>query len=459
VGVIALVSSAILVAAAVAAAAVLWSRGTLNGLICDGDCGPSAIATPDTLARDGSPAAAAPHAARTGRLDRDAIERAVSDDLRDDALGSHVGFSVVDPADASVVGSKGSGTYVPASTTKLLTALAALTEIDPQQRFSTGVMRTDDRIVLVGGGDPFLVTKLPRRNVYAVEGDLTTLAKQTAAELRRIHTTSVRLDYETSLFRGPEASPGWEKSYVSQRIVTPVSALWADEGVEHGTRVANAPKAAAETFARLLERRGIDVTNSPIETKASSVADPVASVRSATVAQIVEAMIAQSDNEAAEVLLRQAAIAAGQPPTFDGGVATVREVLRKLDVDTSGLQLYDGSGLSRKNRIAPRTLAEVVAAAARTPRTDSLVADLAVGGFNGTLARRFAKAETGRGAVRGKSGTLTGIHSLAGYITDRSGTPMVFAVMTDRTKAVNPFVTEAALDRVAAALAGCRCSR
>jgi serine-type D-Ala-D-Ala carboxypeptidase/endopeptidase (penicillin-binding protein 4) len=458
VGVIALVTSAILVAVAATAAAVLWSRGSLNGLICDGDCGPSAIATPATLVRDGSPAAAAPHAAGTGRLDPDAIEKAVRDDLRDDALGSHVGFSVVDP-DGTVVGSVGPGTYVPASTTKLLTALAALTEIDPQQRFSTGVMRAGDRIVLVGGGDPFLVTKLPRRKVYGVEADLTTLAKRTAAELRRIHTTTVRLDYETSLFRGPDASPGWETSYVSQRIVTPVSALWADEGVEHGIRVGNAPKAAAETFGRLLERQGIDVTNSPIETKASSVADPVASVRSATVAQIVEAMIAQSDNEAAEVLLRQAALAAGRPPTFDGGVATVSDVLRRLDVNTSGLQLYDGSGLSRKNRIAPRTLAEVVAASARTAQTDSLVSDLAVGGFTGTLSRRFAKAESGRGVVRGKSGTLTGVHSLAGYITDRSGTPMVFAVMTDRTKAVNPFVTEAALDRVAAALAGCRCSR
>ena len=179
----------------------------------------------------------------------------------------------------------------------------------------------------------------------------------------------------------------------------------------------------------------------------------MASVRSATVAQIVEAMIAQSDNEAAEVLLRHAAIAAGRPATFDGGVATVRSVLRRLDIDVSGLELHDGSGLSRRNRIAPQTLAEAVAVSARRPRTDSLISDLAVGGFTGTLARRFGKADAGRGVVRGKSGTLTGVHSLAGYVTDRSGTPIAFAVMTDRTKAINPFVTEDALDRVAAALA------
>ena len=448
----------VLVAGAGAGAAVLWSKGSLNELICDGECGPSAIATPDALARDGLPGEAVPSAATTGQLDPDAIVAAVRGRLGAGALGSHVGFAAVDPVDGSVVGSVGSDAFVPASTTKLLTALTALTELDPRSRFPTRVMRRGDRLVLVGGGDPYLATKLPRKKVYAVRADLTTLAQRTAAELRRTGTTSVRLDYETSMFTGPNASPAWKKSYIGQKIVTPISALMVDGGVIDGTRVDFPAKASAEVFARMLKRRGIEVVNSPIETKAPYTANPVASVRSATVAQIVEAMIARSDNEAAEFLLRQAAIAAGRPGTFDDGVETVRSVLTRLDVDVTGLVLHDGSGLSRPNRIAPQTLAEVIAVAARTPRTDSLVSDLAVGGFTGTLARRFGTADEGRGVVRGKSGTLTGVHSLAGYVTDRSGTPIVFAVMTDRTKAVNPFVTQAALDRVAAALADCTCS-
>lgn len=457
-GVLTLVVGAILVAAVVVISGVLWSRGSLNELICDGDCGPSAVATPDALARDGTPGSARPRAATAGRLDAEAIEAAVRDELGSDDLGPRVGFAAVDPADGKVVGSEGADAYVPASTTKLLTGLAVLSELDPQLRFNTRVMRDDDRLVLVGGGDPYLVTKKTRKKVYAVEADLATLATRTVRALRRLDMTSVSLDYETSLFTGLDASPTWEKSYISQKIVTPVSALWVDGGVAGGTRVGNPPKAAAETFARLLERRGIEVTGSPIEAKAPSVADPVANVRSATVAQIVEAMIAQSDNEAAEVLLRHAAIGAGRPASFDGGVAAVRSVLRALEVDTSGLELFDGSGLSRSNRMSPQTLAEVVAVSARSVRTGSLVSDLAVGGFTGTLARRFGRADAGLGVVRGKSGTLTGVHSLAGHVTDRAGTPIVFAVMTDRTKSINPFVTEAALDRVAAALAGCTCS-
>jgi D-alanyl-D-alanine carboxypeptidase/D-alanyl-D-alanine-endopeptidase (penicillin-binding protein 4) len=460
VGVLTLVVVLLLVAGAGVGAGVLWTKGSLNGLICDGECGPDAVATPDALARDGMPSASSLRSTETGgRLDPDAVEEAVADELRSKDLGRHVGFAAVDPADGSLVGSVGSGSYVPASTTKVLTGLAALTEMDPQQHFRTRVMRAGDRIVLVGGGDPYLTTRLPDKKVYAGEADLRTLAMRTAAALRRLGATTVRLDYETSLFTGPEASPTWEPSYITQKIVTPVSALMVDGGVLRGTRVEFPAKATAEVFARLLERRGIEVTGSPIETKAPSTATPLASVRSASVAQIVEAMIARSDNEAAEILLRHTAIAAGRPATFDGGVATVQSVLRRLGIDVSGLQLHDGSGLSRRNRIAPQTLAEAVAVSVGKAGSDSLISDLAVGGFTGTLERRFGKADAGRGIVRGKSGTLTGVHSLAGYVTDRSGTPIAFAVMTDRTKAINPFVTEDALDRVAAALADCSCSR
>ena len=458
-GVLTLIVVLVLMGGAGVGAGVLWSNGSLNGLICDGECGPDAVATPDALARDAVPSASAPrNAEANGRIDPDAVEEAVRDELRSDDLGRHVGFAAVDPVDGRLVGSVGSGAYVPASTTKVLTGLAALTEMDPQQHFRTRVVRAGDRIVLVGGGDPYLATRLPDKKVYAVEADLRTLAQRTSAALRSLGTTTVRLDYETSLFTGPEASPTWESSYISQKIVTPVDALMVDGGVLRGTRVDFPAKTSAEVFARLLERRGIEVTGSPIETRAPSTAAPLASVRSASVAKIVEAMIAQSDNEAAEILLRHTAIAAGRPATFDGGTATVQSVLRRLGIDLSGLQLYDGSGLSRRNRIAPQTLAEAVAVSVGKGGTDSLISDLAVGGFTGTLERRFGKAEPGRGIVRGKSGTLTGVHSLAGYVTDRTGTPIAFAVMTDRTKAINPFVTEDALDRVAAALADCSCS-
>lgn len=455
---LALLPFSVLLVAAAVVVVMLWSRGSLNGLICDGECGPSAVATPEALGRDGAPGPAAARAAATGRLDGEAIEAAVREELGDDDLGPRVGFAAVDAADGRVVASQGADVYIPASTTKVLTGLAALTTLEPQERFLTRVVRSGDRLVLVGGGDPYLVTKKSHKKTYAVGADLATLARRTSAALRRSNLTSVRLDYDSSLFSGPNASPTWEKSYIGQKIVTPVSALWVDKGVAGGTRVDDPAKAAGEAFARLLEERGVEVTDQPRETKTPSTAMPVALVRSATVAQMTESMVSRSDNEAAEVLFRQAAIAAGNPATFAGGVATVQGVIDALDIDASSLELHDGSGLSRENRIEPELLAAIIATSAREARTASLVSDLPVGGFTGSLTRRFDAAEAGLGVVRAKTGTLTGVHSLAGYATDRSGTPIAFAVMTDDTKSINPFATEAALDRVTAALTECDCS-
>jgi D-alanyl-D-alanine carboxypeptidase/D-alanyl-D-alanine-endopeptidase (penicillin-binding protein 4) len=176
------------------------------------------------------------------------------------------------------------------------------------------------------------------------------------------------------------------------------------------------------------------------------------------VARIAEVMMVASDNEAAEVLLRQAALASGRQGSFADGVATVRDVLRANGVDTSGLSLHDGSGLSRRNRIAPITLAQVIAKAVATPRTAGLVADLPVAHFSGTMDERFETEDDGRGVVRAKTGTLTEVHSIAGVVTDQLGTPIVFAAMVDRAKDIPTADAEDALDAVAAALARCVCS-
>ncbi len=93
--------------------------------------------------------------------------------------------------------------------------------------------------------------------------------------------------------------------------MTPVSALWADQGVANGIRVCAIPlPVRRQTFRRLLEVRGIDVVGEPAATEAPAGATEIAAVRSATVGQIVDAMIRTSDNQAAEVMLRQIAVAA-----------------------------------------------------------------------------------------------------------------------------------------------------
>jgi D-alanyl-D-alanine carboxypeptidase/D-alanyl-D-alanine-endopeptidase (penicillin-binding protein 4) len=419
------------------------------------------VATPDALHIEPIVGADAVAQAPAGTLDGTAIGAAVAHPVRADDLGGRVGFAAVDPATGELVATAGTvgHAFTPASTTKVLTALTVLSTVSPQRRFTTSVVRDGNDLILVGGGDPYLASEPSETHALGVEADLRTLAERTARALRQAGISDVRLDYDATLFSGPAVSPAWEKSYVSERIVTPVSALWVDQRGYVGDDESTMPAPlAAKEFGEQLEDAGISVDGSPRATTAGSGAVPVASIRSATLARLVEHMIASSDNEAAEVLLRQAAIGAGRPGTFADGVGEVRNVLESRGIDTTGLVVNDGSGLSRKNRISPVTLAQVIAKAGADERTATLVSDLPVANFSGSLTRRFSKAAAGRGVVRAKTGTLSGVHSLAGYVQDRNGVPIAFAVMIDRARDISDVAAEAALDAIPAALATCVCS-
>jgi D-alanyl-D-alanine carboxypeptidase/D-alanyl-D-alanine-endopeptidase (penicillin-binding protein 4) len=457
-GLVAIAVPVLTLALVVVLATALWNRGDLNRFVCDGDCGPSNVVPPVGLALRDAPSAAVPDRAASGSVDPAKLEAAVRPALDDAVLGPSVGFASMAPDGTPLFGS-GSGTFTPASTTKVLTGFAALSTIDPGTRFATKVVRSGDGLVLVGGGDPYLSTKPAKRTGDRVfQADLTTLARRTATSLKASGTTSVSLRYDTSLFTGADASPDWESDYVTANIVTRVGALWVDQGISNGVRAADPAEAAARTFARLLAGRGVKVTGEPSPATAEAGDPVVGEVRSATIAQIVETLIRISDNEAAEVVLRHVAIAAGGPADFAGGTKAVVAALRSAGIGTDGLVLHDGSGLARGNRISPSTLAQTLQEAAGASRTSELLADLPVAGFTGTLVDRFAGLAGAKGEVRAKTGTLTGIHSLAGYVVDADGSPVLFAVMSDRSDRDQPLRAQAALDRVTAAIATCHCS-
>jgi D-alanyl-D-alanine carboxypeptidase/D-alanyl-D-alanine-endopeptidase (penicillin-binding protein 4) len=87
-----------------------------------------------------------------------------------------------------------------------------------------------------------------------------------------------------------------------------------------------------------------------------------------------------------------------------------------------------------------------------------IVSALPVAGFSGSLMARYAdRGDQGRGVVRAKTGTLTGVDALAGYTRDANGTPLVFAVMADHVAVPNTLKARNALDDLATALTTCRC--
>lgn len=212
---------------------------------------------------------------------------------------------------------------------------------------------------------------------------------------------------------------------------------------------------------------------------ADSPGEVVASVDSPPMSVLVGHMLRISDDDLAEALGRIAALAAGRPGSFEGVSQTLLAVLG----GPSAGRLHDASGLSREDALAPGAVTRLLERVA-TPSSDApsetpggspsptpsaggtavrplspevraaFVDGLPVAGFTGTLGSRFAAGD-GAGAVRAKTGTLTGVSALAGQVVDADGRLLVFAVLSDTV--TDTLQARSALDRVAAALAGCGC--
>jgi D-alanyl-D-alanine carboxypeptidase/D-alanyl-D-alanine-endopeptidase (penicillin-binding protein 4) len=425
---------------------------------------PGAVAAPKGLDLPDLPAAeSVAQAARAGAVDPDAVRRALAPYVGSPALRRHLDV-VVAGLDGQVVYRRGSGVVIPASTTKLLTSTAALETMGADTRFTTSVVRVPNtrRVVLVGGGDPFLAsTATKAAGLYPPRATTATLAAQTAAALRAQGVHRVRLAFDDFLFTGPTVNPAWPATYVPENVVPPISALWVDEGrTSSGHYAADPAAAAAATFATQLKAEGIRVAGTPVRRAAPSTATELARVRSAPLGEIVERLLSVSDNNAAEVVARHVGLATHHDGSFTGAAAAVRAVLDGLGISTAGLVLHDGSGLSRENRLDPQTLVDLfrIASSAEHPELRDVVTGLPVAGFNGSLASRYVEAPAaGRGRVRAKTGTLTGVSGLAGIATDLTGTPMIVIAMADHVRPAQTLKARAALDAITAAVGACRC--
>lgn len=454
-----------------------YRTGVLDDLLDDPDDDSALdIAPPEGLtfpaARAAQPVLAD---AESAPLDRAAATNALGKVIGDSTLGKHNGFAVGVPGGGNPL-IVGSGSYTPASTLKNFTTLAALQSLGTQTRFDTTVVRSGGsrgggestpELTLVGGGDPLLATKPPSESddAYPEPATLSDLAAQTADALGADGVSKVELSYDDSLFKGPDVNPHWEASYISTDVTTPVSALLADGGVDPktGLRTTKPAAEAAALFAERLRLHGIDVRGDIGRHKAAASDAEIASVSSPTLGQIVEQLLDVSNNEAAEIVLRQLAIGEGEPASFEGGVAAVKSVLTRLGVPWSGVRTYDGSGLSRDNRVTPQAELAVlrIAATSDNPDLHTVLDGLPIAGFSGSLIERFTSAPSypALGFTRAKTGTLTGIHAYAGMTTDRSGDPLLFVAIANDVKDKNVLDARAGLDEIAAALTDCDCTR
>ncbi|MBV7695969.1 D-alanyl-D-alanine carboxypeptidase/D-alanyl-D-alanine-endopeptidase [Streptomyces sp. TRM70350] len=369
--------------------------------------------------------------------------------LADPALGSRRTAVVVDLTTGKrLYGSGADEALTPASTTKIATAVAALSALGADHRLTTRTAYEPDtkELILVGGGDPTLTA----HEDSAGQASLRTLAARTAAALKERELREVTLSYDTTLYAGPELHP----IGVNDNIAA-VSPLMVDEARTDGSTSGPAPRVpdpaadATRQFAELLNQHGIRTT-SPGPSKATERAQTLAEVQSPPLSALVERMMTNSDNDIAEALARHTALATGERADFDGAGRAIHAQLKKLGLPLKGARFKDGSGLDRDGRLTANLLSRLLLKAADPSRPElrPTLTGLPVAGFTGTLSGRYADGAAG--VVRAKTGTLTGVNTLAGTAVTRDGRVLGFAFLASET--TDATAAQTALDRAATAL-------
>lgn len=379
-------------------------------------------------------------------------------------VDGHFAYSVVDARTGTTLVEKDAGTArAPASTMKLITALAAIRSLGPETTFTTSVRVEGTRVSLVGGGDMFLTVAPKETKGGLPRASLAQLATSTAAALKQRKTTEITLSLDDSFFARDPLNPAWKDNGPANGWVAPIMPLGIDGGRLDGT--AYGPKShdpaldATKEFARLLAEQGITVKE-PVTRGPALQGKPIAEVRSAPVRSIVEHMLLRSENTLAELLARHVARHNGLPTTVPGArkavLAELADVAAAEGWSTKGVVIADNSGLSVDNRLPPQLLAHLNAwASTKAPApVRATFALVPVGGLSGTLASRFddADASAGRGVVRGKTGYLGGVASLAGTAVLADGTPVGYSILVYGFDGANANEARHAVDAIAAAL-------
>ncbi len=362
--------------------------------------------------------------------------------------------------------------FVPASNQKVLTAVAALEVLGPDYRFVTLVRRTSPRaVVLQCSGDPSLTSEHLRR-----------LALQTALAWSGDTIDTLYLDpwaLDTVHY-----GPGWMWDDFPYAFSAPISAATLNENVlwlycGHGlcfedpkvpfplrfvvashrrlswhgdTLVVPVPEGAnavrtyrvvreperftLHAFRGFLREAGVVVNHLawwPMDPSPAPAGDTLALHRSLPLRRLVVHLLKVSDNLYAEVLFKTVGAAMyGKPGTWQKGQRALDSLWQAWHLPVSLVRVADGSGLSRYNQVAPAFLTTLLVRIQQRSWFPDFLAALPVAGQDGTLEGVDFGVP---GGVRAKTGTMTGVRCLSGYLFVQGvpQEPLVFSLMANHT--------------------------
>ena len=332
---------------------------------------------------------------------------------------------------------------IPASTNKLLIAAVATEVLGQQYTFTTSVVAApvvdgeiDSDLYLVGGGDPLLVSedyptdddRFPEFNTTSLD-DLADAVVASGVTRIRGSVLGDGTRYDDEFF-----IPSWGAG-VAGVEAGPYDALVVNDARTLGRsgRQPDPNDAAAREFARLLRARGVGVDDGSGTGAADPALPVLASVQSRPLTDVVAEMLTTSDNDTAEMLLKELGVADRGEGTVAAGLDVVDRTLRSWGVPMEGVRLADASGLSSDNRLTCAALLAVLQRVAGGP----VAAGLPVAGRSGTLAEEFVGSAMD-GRLTAKTGTLgnppddldpPAAKGLAGFVGTSAGSTIEFVLL------------------------------
>lgn len=331
-----------------------------------------------------------------------------------------------------------------ASVMKVITSVVALDALGPDYQVETNVYAdsTSGRIYLVGAGDVTL-SRMPGNitSYYSGGPKLDSLSKQIASWAKRNKVTISEVVLDSSLYGEKEDwHSTWDRRGLSQGYMAPVSALQIDaarltssknQNLFIGQRTDKPIAQAGVLFLQSLRKYGVGQGATAIKGRVSSSSQLIASVKSQPISKWIQNTLNVSDNALAESLGRLSSLALG----FDGSATSLTKAyalaLQARGIDTKGMQIVDGSGLSRLNKVPAKLVNDVLTQVyANQSSHSAVIAGMPVSGKPGSLRYRFTSGEQRPALfnIEAKTGWIRTGYSLAGKIRAQDGTDLIFTV-------------------------------
>ncbi|MEH2044115.1 D-alanyl-D-alanine carboxypeptidase/D-alanyl-D-alanine endopeptidase [Nostoc sp.] len=379
--------------------------------------------------------------------------------------------------------------FTPASNLKLLTTAAALQELGANFRIRTSIYQNGNGVLrVVGRGDPSLSDTELRKLAQQLKQKGITQIQQLIADDSYIQGNIVNPTWQWEDVQSSDGVPVssfilnqniFSFKLVPQAVGKSLQMVWIDPGEAKQWRIINQSvtvpqnqpsyvNVTRELSGTVLQIQGQLTTNSEPSLIDLPVVDPnyyflrrfrtalatekitvgqtlvvnggvnqgeIAFVESPPLAELLAETLQNSNNLYAEALLRALAvkkIRLKNQTSADAGLEVVKASLTKLGVDPANYILVDGSGLSRRNLVTPEAFVQTLRGMAKTPTAYIYRASLPVASKSGTLKGRFQDTPA-EGIVQAKTGTLTGVVSLSGYMNAPKYEPLVFSIIVNQS--------------------------